>query len=240
VENVNPVRYTGKRTAECAERTKMATVISPPPQVREQRVVLNHVSWETYERLLVDNIDARSPRFTYNQGILEIMSPSGKHEDFSGVMADIAALVAEERGVEFKDLRSVTLRRLDLERGVEADSSFYLQNVERIIGKGEIEIDLSADPPPDLVIEVEITSPAVSKLPIYASFGVPEIWLTEGQEVRILFLVAGEYKRREQSQVSPPLTESVLSDFLQQSKSLKPLAWRKMVRNWAREPVTQG
>jgi Uma2 family endonuclease len=217
----------------------MSTLISPSPEVREQRVVLNHVSWETYEHLLVDNIDARSPRFTYNQGILEIMSPSAKHEDFAALLADIAALVAEERGVEFKDLRSVTLRRPDLEQGVEADSSFYLQNVERIIGKEEIEIDLLVDPPPDLVIEVEITRPAISKLPIYAAFGVPEVWLTDGHEVRILRLVAGEYKRSEQSAVLPPLTESVLSDFREQSKSLKPIAWRKMVRNWARDRSTE-
>ncbi len=218
----------------------MATVIGPPPEVREQRVVLNHVSWETYERLLADHIDARSPRFTYNRGILEIMSPSTKHERFSGVLADVAALVAEERGVEFMDLRSVTLRRPDLERGVEPDSCFYLQhlqNVERISG-GE-EIDLIVDPPPDLVIEVEITSPALSKLPIYASFGVPEIWLTDGRGVRILRLAAGEYKSSEQSEVLPPLNESVLSDFLEQSKTLKPLAWRKMVRNWARERSSQ-
>jgi len=90
------------------------------------------------------------------------------------------------------------------------------------------------------VIETEITSPAVSKLPIYASFGVPEIWLTDGRGVGILRLVADGYKRSEQSEVLPPLTESVLSDFLEQSKTLTTLAWRKMVRNWVRERSPQG
>jgi Uma2 family endonuclease len=211
----------------------MATVISPPPEVWEQRVVLNHVSWETYEALLADHLDASSPRFTYDHGVLEIVTLSSEHEDVTEVLARIAELVAEEWGVEFKALGSTTFRRRDLERGAEPDSCFYIQNVERIRGKRKI--DLSADPPPDLVIETEITSPAVIKLPIYASFGVPEIWLSDGQEVSILRLAAGEYKRREQSEVLPPLAESVLRDFLDQSKTLTTLAWRKMVRNWARE-----
>ncbi len=215
----------------------MSTIISPPPEVREERVVLNHVSWDTYERLLADHLDASSPRFTYDQGVLEIMTLSSGHEGFTEVMAAMAELVAEERGVEFMNLGSTTFRRRDLKRGLEPDKCFYLQNVERIRGKKEI--DLLVDPPPDLVIEVEITRRAVSKLPIYASFGVPEIWLSDGRGVSILRLAAGEYKSSEQSEVLPPLTESVLSDFLEQSKTLTTLAWRKMVRNWAHPRSTE-
>jgi Uma2 family endonuclease len=216
----------------------MSSITSTPTEVGEQRVVLNHVSWETYECLLADNTDANSPRFTYDQGVLEIMTLLSRHEEFTEVMAAIAELVAEECGVEFINLGSTTFRRQDLKRGLEPDKCFYLQNAERIRGKEQI--DLLVDPTPDLVIETEITSSAVSKLPIYASFGVPEIWLTDGHAVGILRLAAGEYKRSEPSQVLPPLTESVLSDFLERSKSMTTLAWRKMVRTWARERTTQG
>ncbi len=216
----------------------MSTLISPPPGVREQRVVMHRVSWETYEGLLAANIDASSPRLTYDQGVLEIMSPSIEHEKLKEVVAMIADAVAEEWGVEFERAGSTTFRRRDLERGAEPDSCFYVQNVERIRGKREI--DLVVDPPPDLVIEVEITSPAVSKLPIYALLGVPEIWRTDGRSVRILRLAAGEYKSSEHSEVLPPLTASVLSDFLEKSKTLTTLAWRRMVRSWARERSTQG
>ena len=93
---------------------------------------------------------------------------------------------------------------------------------------------MAVDPPPDLVIEVEISSPAVSKLPIYARLGVPEIWLTDGRSVRILRLADGEYRASERSEVLPFLTESVLWEFLEQSRTLTTLAWRRMVRNWAR------
>jgi Uma2 family endonuclease len=214
----------------------MPTSVSPPPEVREQRVVMNQVSWETYERLLTANVDASSPRLTYNQGTLEVMSPSVEHERVRRALATIGEFVAEEQGREFEDLGSTTFRRQDLEGGAEPDACFYLENVERIRRKQEI--DLTVDPPPDLVIEVEITSPAVSKLPIYARLGVPEIWLTDGQSVRILRLAEGEYKGSQKSEVLPPLTELVLSEFLQQSKTLTILAWRRVVRNWARQQAT--
>jgi len=193
---------------------------------------MDNVSWETYEGLLAANIDASSPRITYDHGTLEIMSPSRKHEKSKEVLARIADSVAEEWGIEFENLGSTTFRRRDLEQGLEPDSCFYVQNVERI--RGERELDLRVDPPPDLVIEVEITSPLVNKIPIYAGLGVPEIWVTDGLGLRILRLAAGKYRATEQSQVLPPLTASVLSEFLAQSRTMTTLAWRKIVREWAR------
>jgi Uma2 family endonuclease len=103
--------------------------------------------------------------------------------------------------------------------------------VERIRGKKEL--DLTVDPPPDLVIEVEITSPAVPKLPVYAHLGVPEIWLHDGRAPRILRLVGGEYEDSNRSGALPCSTESVLSEFLEQSKTLSTLNWRHVVRTWA-------
>jgi len=211
----------------------MTTTINLPQQVGEQRFVLSHVSWETYECLLADHTDASSPRFTYSEGMLEIMSPSSEHEKLNRALATIADLVAEEMEIEFECLGSTTFRRQDLERGTEPDSCFYIQNVERIRGKKEI--DLTVDPPPDLVIEVEITSPAVPKLPVYARLGVPEIWLHDGHAPRILRLSGDKYENRDRSGVLPSLTESVLAGFLERSKTLTTLAWRRMVREWARE-----
>ncbi|MGD0220720.1 MAG: Uma2 family endonuclease [Terriglobia bacterium] len=213
----------------------MATTINLAQQWGEQRFVLRHVSWATYEGLLADHADAVSPRFTYSEGMLEIMSPSSEHEELNEALATIADIVAEERQVEFKRLGSTTFRRRDLERGTEPDECFYIQNVERIRGKKEI--DLSVDPPPDLVIEVEITSPAVPKLPVYARLGVPEIWLHDGRAPRILRLAADQYASSDRSGVFPCLTESVLSEFLEQSKTLSTLNWRRVVRTWARERI---
>jgi Uma2 family endonuclease len=211
----------------------MPTTISPPREEREQRVVLGHVSWETYESLLADHADVRSPRFTFSEGILEIMSPSSEHEELNHIMATIADIIAEEQQVEFKCLGSTTFRRRDLSRGTEPDSCFYIQNVESIRGKKEI--DLMVDPPPDLVIEVELTSPAVAKLPVYARLRVPEIWLHDGHAPRILRLSGDQYEESDRSGVLPSLTQSVLSAFCRQRGTLTTLAWRRMVRTWAKQ-----
>ena len=106
----------------------MATVLSAP----EQRVVLNHVSWETYESLLADHLDCSSPRFTYDRGVLEIMSPSAEHEETDRTIAALVEVVVEEWGREVRNLGSTTCRREDLNRGFEPDSCFYIQNVERL------------------------------------------------------------------------------------------------------------
>lgn len=211
----------------------MTTTLNLPQAVGEQRFVLRQVSWETYESLLTDYADASSPRFTYSEGVLEIMSPPIEHERANRILAAVAELVAEEIEIEFESLGSSTFRRQDLDRGAEPDSCFYIQNLEFIRGKEKI--DLTVDPPPDLVIEIEITSPALPKLPVYARLGVPEIWLYDGHAPRILRLSGDQYIDRDRSEVLPTLTRQVLSNFLDQSKALTTLAWRRMVRTWARE-----
>lgn len=211
----------------------MSTVMNPPSQIGEQRVVMRNVSWETYEGLLAANADNSSPRITYDHGTLEIMSPSIVHEKLKEIVAMVVELVADEWEVEFMKAGSTTFRRRDLKQGLEPDSCFYLHNVERVRDKEEI--DLAVDPPPDLVIEIEFTSLAVNKLPIYARLGVPEFWLTDGRGVTILRLVAGEYEASEPSQVLSGLSAAVLSEFLDRSRTLKTLAWRRMVRDWARQ-----
>ena len=94
--------------------------------------------------------------------------------------------VAEELGIEAEDLGSTTFRREDLERGFEPDSCFYIQNEKEI--RGNVRIDPAVDQPPDLVIEIDITSPSLNKLPIYARMGVPEVWRYDGERMAILVL----------------------------------------------------
>jgi Uma2 family endonuclease len=210
----------------------MPTIAIPPPEVREQRVTMHNVSWETYEGLLAANASASSPRITYDQGELEIMSPSLKHEKLKEVLGAVVELVAGEWEIDLERLGSTTFRRRDLKRGAEPDCCFYIQNVEHIRGKDEV--DLLIDPAPDLVIEIEITNPALEQLPIWARFGVPEVWLAGVEGVRILRLTAGEYSSRERSETLPSLTATILSEFLERRSELKNPAWRRMVREWAR------
>ena len=216
----------------------MSVVATPPVESQEQRIILDNVNWETYEGLLAANRDRSSPRMAYDKGTLEIMTPSLKHEDLKQILATAAELAAEEWGIEFRNLGSTTYRRQEPRQGAEPDSCLYVQNVERIRGKEEI--NLAVDPPPDLVIEIEITSPVLNRLPIYAGFGVPEIWITDGHSVRILRLsqelhLTDRYLTQEKSEVLPPLDAAVLTRFVEQSTALTMLAWRRTVREWARQ-----
>ena len=122
----------------------------------EQRVVLHNVGWETYERLLADHESDSAPRFTYDRGELEIISPSPEHEKLNRRIAQLVMAFTEELEVEAEDFGSTTFRREDLERGFEPNSCFYIQNEERVRGKDRI--DLTVDPPPDLVVALRSTS----------------------------------------------------------------------------------
>lgn len=206
----------------------METVKTPA----EQRVVLHNIGWNTYERLLADHENYSAPRFTYDRGELEIMSPSPEHEAYNRSIALLVELLAAELGIDVYNLGSTTFRREDLERGFEPDSCFYIENEERVRGKARI--DLAVDPPPDLVIEIDIISPSFSKLPIYAQIGVPEVWRYDGERLKILVLEGSEYVETTESTVVPPVTSNVLSNFMEKSTTTKRTVWLEAVREWAR------
>ena len=197
-----------------------------------QTVILHGVSWETYASLLADHKDRSAPRFAYDRGELEILSPSPEHEKLNRGLALLVEVVAEESGIDVYDLGSTTFKREDLERGFEPDSCFYIQNEERIRGKDRI--NLEVDPPPDLVIEIDITSPSLDKLPIYARLGVPEVWRHDSRRTAILRLERAGYAESDESMVLPPLTSANLSHFMEGSKSMRRTAWLREVREWMR------
>lgn len=166
----------------------MSPVLDPPEQTT-QRVILRRVSWETYERLLAEHEQCSSPRFTYDRGVLEIMSPSIRHERLNRSIATMCEVIAEELHIELDNAGSTTFKRADLTRGFEPDSCFYVQNVERVRGRDQI--DLTVDPPPDLVIEIDLSRSSLDRFPIFASIGVPEVWRYDGTRLTIFILRAG-------------------------------------------------
>ena len=91
------------------------------------------------------------------------------------------------------------------------------------------------DPPPDLVIEVDITSGSLDKFPIYAQVGVPEVWRYDGQRLRIYVLTAERYVESDASLALPLLTSTRLSEALAQSKTLKRTALLRSFRTWVRQ-----
>ncbi len=206
----------------------MATVNSPP----EPRTILHNISWATYEGLLADHENSNAARFTYDRGTLEIMILSAKHEKPNRTISLLVELIAEEMEVDVENFGSTTFKREDLLRGFEPDTCFYIQNLARIEGKDEI--DLTVDPPPDLIIEIDITHSSLDKLPIYAQIGAPEVWRYDGTKLAIFRLEVGAYVERNESGVLPRLASADISRFIEDSKSLRRTAWVRSVRGWAR------
>jgi Uma2 family endonuclease len=173
------------------------------------------------------------PHFTYDRGLLEIVSPNPEHEKTNRTINLFIEVVAEELRLDTENLGSTTFRREDLERGFEPDSSFYIQNEGRI--RGKTRLDLTVDPPPDLVVEIDITSPSLDKLPIYARIGVPEVWLYDGKRVAIFKLEGEDYAEASESSTLPSVSNEVLSSFVEESKVLGRVTWLRRVRGWARK-----
>jgi len=213
----------------------MATTLTRPevPEVIERRIVLYGISWAAYEALLADHLDRSVPHFTFDRGVLEIVSPSIKHEGSNWALARIVEAYAEAAGIDFFNAGSTTFKREDWERGFEADSTFYIQNTDRM--RARTEVDPTVDPPPDLVIEIDVTSSSLNKLPIYVQFGVREVWRCEGTGVVIYNLAGGRYVESTESLVLPGLSADDLSRLLEENKKLSQTAWLRALRQWVRE-----
>ena len=96
--------------------------------------MLENVSWQTYQALLADMGDHRASRITYDEGTLEIKIPSKLHEIINRLLELIITTLVEELGMSIKGYGSTTLDREDLQKGVEPDSCFYIQNANRLQG----------------------------------------------------------------------------------------------------------
>ena len=195
-------------------------------------LILTDVPWEDYEQLLADLGDSYVVRISYDRGRLEIMSPSIRHENFAETISGLARVIADELDIVLESLGSTTYKQEWLERGVEPDACFYVENAPRIIGKRRV--DLTSDPPPDIVVEVDVSHESTKKLAIYAGMGVPEVWRYDEERTYIYRLTEQEYVEVSASPTFPFLTSDALTQFLEQSKTEGQTAALRSFRDWLR------
>ncbi|MEH2144605.1 Uma2 family endonuclease [Nostoc sp.] len=201
----------------------------------EQRTVLHNVSWETFEALLRDTGEDRGSRFAYDCGVLEIMTPLFEHENPKIQFDRFILVLAEELGIEIISAGSTTLKRRIAKRGIEPDTCYYIQNEPAI--RGKVKLNLETDPPPDLAIEIDITSSSVNKLGIYSALGVIELWRYDGQNLKFYQLLEGQYVECKFSIAFPIVSGSEISRFIEQSKSMGEIALLKSFRAWVRDKL---
>lgn len=196
-----------------------------------QRMVLNDISWETYERILADHIDQRAPRFSYDRGLLEIVMLGRDHEEDNRCIARLVWLVAAEIGIDLVDVGSMTYRRAAEQRGFEADSTFYIQHAG--VARSE-DFDVSDGPPPDLVIEIDASRSSLNKLDLYFRLEVPEVWIWELGRAKFFVRGSDRYDEVSQSRALPCFTTDVVTRLTEENRSLTSSELYRSILAWAR------
>ncbi|AFZ12188.1 protein of unknown function DUF820 [Crinalium epipsammum PCC 9333] len=198
------------------------------------QLLLKDVNWQQFQDLLTNLGESRSARISYSKGMLEIMVPLPEHEDNKVIIGDLVKAILEEMDVEFRSLGSTTFENEKMAAAKEPDDCFYIQNEAKIRGKKRL--NLTVDPPPDLAIEIDITSR--TRLNSYQDLGVSEFWRYDGSKLEINILQAGKYIQSNQSLNFPslPIIE-VIPEYLERSKVIGRNATMKLFRAWLREQL---
>ncbi len=206
-------------------------VKQPIPQpIGEQRVVLRSLTWQSYLAVRQTLSPTRNTRLTYSQGVLEITMPLEIHEFSAWLIGRFIYILASELGMDTKTMGSTTLDREALDRSGEPDAAYYIQNQPLVAGRT---VDLAKDPPPDLVVEVDITHTDIDKLQLYAAMGVPEFWRYNGETWRIYRLQGSVYKEVERSPTFTIVPKTKLYEFLATARVSELQADREL-REWVR------
>ncbi len=211
----------------------IATIQTQQEFSGEQRIAFHSLDWSAYQQMKILLNERTKARFTYDRGTLEITMPSQSHESFAEIIGLFIRILVVEMGLKLMSLRSTTLDRADLERGAEPDNCYYIQNQPKVAGR---KIDLANDPPPDLVVEVDINHTDIDKNALYAAMGVPEFWRFDGRTWRIYQLQASDYVEMETSPTFPLVEKEKLYQFMAACE-LDEVEAEIEFRSWLREAI---
>jgi Uma2 family endonuclease len=210
----------------------MATVTRSRPL---PGVVFEDITWDDYEDQL-RIVGNRRIRVNYDSGRMELMSPLWQHGNGASLLGLMVHELVMELDIQYEPADPVTLKRPDLEKGVEPDRLFYFGENAAQVQKIR-DLDLTISPPPDLVIEVDITSSSVPRLPIFAALGIPEAWrIDDDDDLQFLHLQPdGTYLLQTRSRAFPALLAAEAARFLEQGQGANKTAWIKTFRAYVRD-----
>jgi Uma2 family endonuclease len=203
----------------------------------EQRFVLRATDWPCY-RAVADAIGERHVRLTYDRGNIEFMTLSHGHERFSNLLGQFIEVLTDELDMPRQSGGSMTLGREVLDRALEPDQCYYIDNEPLVRDKDEI--DLETDPPPDLAIDVEISRSSRDRMGIYAAIGVREVWRFDGESLRVYVLRGRRYVAVRRSRYFPRLPLAAVTDFLNRRTEMDETTLVRSFRRWVRDQIARG
>ena len=171
-------------------------------------IAIAPVSWEEFEAILAELGEQRSSRIVYYQGTLKIMAPMPAHERPHRLIGKIVEILLDAEERDWEDFGSTPFRRKQQQAGLEPDTCFYIQNAANVRDCMQ-PMDLDRDPPPDLAIEADVTSPTT--LAVYQALQIPEVWVYKQGRLAIHVLQAGQYV---QSTTSPTFPNQPILDLI--------------------------
>lgn len=199
---------------------------------RADRVVLS-VDWEQFENLLRDLGDRRAAKVAYLDNALEIRVPLPEHEYWKTAISLAIENITEELDIDYESYGSTTWKREAKLAGVEPDNCFHFQNERQV--RGKLDFDLDKDPPPDLVLEIDLTSKSLNRFPIYARLGIPELWCYDAGELKLYRLENNTYQEVAVSAVFPSLPLQELPALIEQYRHQGRRAFRSGIRDWVQK-----
>lgn len=212
------------------------TIAAPPAQ---QYLLLENQTWSDYLDMERRTDDRPGLRLTYDRGRIEVMTLSYQHENLKEVLDRLLFALVDELDGDIASGGSTIFRKEILDRGLEPDVCYYLENAPLVRGKDKLDLDI--DPPPDLAIEVEVSRSALDRIGIYAALGVPEVWRTDGESMTFLLLNdSGDYEEHSASGHFPAIRGDSLVPFLQERKELSEIALVREFRQWARDAIAKS
>ncbi|WP_337174747.1 Uma2 family endonuclease [Paludisphaera sp.] len=195
----------------------------------EGRIVLAGVSWDQYEALL-DLFKDQPLRLSYDRGTLELMTPLSLHERYKMLIGRMIDVMTLEWGIRIVAAGSTTFRSEAVLRGIEPDQCYYLANAARVADWGRVDLDV--DPPPDLAVEIDVTSDSAFRLGIHAGLKIPEVWRFDGEALRVLRLDGDAYRPVAASVVLPSAPIAEMTRFLMRYNMGDDTAWTREFRDW--------
>jgi Uma2 family endonuclease len=200
-----------------------------PLPVPTQRVLLHGLSWQDYIQLGNILCDRPALRLTFDRGTLEIMVTSKEHEFYKTRLGRLIEILAEEFNLAIDPGGNMTFQSEELEKGLEGDNCWWIEHEEQV--RGKLTWDPAVDPPPDLLLEIEVWR--LARMALYAALKVPQVWCCDGKSLRVYLLQPdGTYLQANESPTFPGIPVSEIVRFVQ--PELDYLAAQRELRAWTK------
>ena len=197
-------------------------------------------TWEVYTGLVAARGDRSRPRYTFVDGRITVMSPGCPHEFRKTRLAALIDALLEWLHIDFQSYGEVTLlRSLKPRAGAEADATYYLTNIDKVVGKKDLL--MGVDPPPDLVVEIVVSHREADALEAYRRFGVREVWVCKDGGLAFLVLGAdGTYHASPTSALLPSLAAADLAPWVDRLDPRGERQIRRDFRAWVAATLPPG